>query len=54
MTRRLCEGKDRRMSRADEAVGLVRDGGLDNGAGMHVAQGKAAAGCRAVIGLRAM
>ena len=30
------------MSIADEAVGLVRDKGLDDGgAGMHVAQGKA-------------
>ena len=29
------------MSTACEAVGLVRDGGLDDGAGVHVAQGKA-------------
>ena len=29
------------IDEADEAVDLVRDGDLDDGAGMHVAQGKA-------------
>ena len=34
-------GKEPRMSTANVAVGLVRDGGLDDGAEVHVAQGKA-------------